>query len=83
MELRVADPSAGCRPGCAGSPCAAWSGILAGRGLLREPGLTAQALYWRVLGKKVRARGFLGRGPAPSARDRLRGVARANTLRRA
>ncbi|MCJ2086073.1 glycosyltransferase family 2 protein [Methylobacterium sp. E-005] len=61
-ELRVADPSGRvparlrrialrrlARP------------ILAGRGLLREPGLTAQALYWRVLGKKVRARGFLGR----------------------
>ncbi|WP_267425030.1 glycosyltransferase family 2 protein [Methylobacterium sp. GC_Met_2] len=62
VELRVADPSGRvparlrrialrrlARP------------ILAGRGLLREPGLTAQALYWRVLGKKVRARGFLGR----------------------
>ncbi|MCJ2138122.1 glycosyltransferase family 2 protein [Methylobacterium sp. J-026] len=35
--------------------------ILALRGLLREPGLTVQALTWRVLGKKVRARGFLGR----------------------
>lgn len=35
--------------------------ILAARGLLRDPGLTAQALAWRILGKKVRARGFLGR----------------------
>ncbi|MDP4005192.1 glycosyltransferase family 2 protein [Methylobacterium sp. NEAU K] len=31
------------------------------RAFLREPGLTLQALSWRGLGKKVRARGFLGR----------------------
>ncbi|MCJ2072878.1 glycosyltransferase family 2 protein [Methylobacterium sp. J-030] len=61
-ELRVADPS-GRAPArlrrIALRPLA--RPVLAGRGLLREPGLTVQALYWRVLGKKVRARGFLGR----------------------
>ncbi len=35
--------------------------VLAARGLLRDPGLTVQAFTWRILGKKVRARGFLGR----------------------
>ncbi len=36
------------------------AGILARAGL-RQPGLTAQALYWRVLGLKVRARGLIAR----------------------
>ncbi|MDP4024033.1 glycosyltransferase family 2 protein [Methylobacterium sp. NEAU 140] len=34
---------------------------LALRALLREPGIALTALYWRALGKRVRARGFLDR----------------------
>ncbi|MBB2962405.1 glycosyltransferase family 2 protein [Methylobacterium sp. R2-1] len=38
-------------------------GIVARAGL-RQPGLTAQAVYWRVLGLKVRARGMVARSLA-------------------
>ncbi|MCJ2060944.1 glycosyltransferase family 2 protein [Methylobacterium sp. J-048] len=38
--------------------------VLVPRALLREPALTLQALVWRILGKKVRARGLLGRALA-------------------
>jgi hypothetical protein len=62
VELRVADP-AGRVPARLRriSVRRLARPVLALRGLMREPGLTAQALTWRVLGKKVRARGFLGR----------------------
>ena len=38
--------------------------FLVPRALPREPALALQALYWRILGKKVRARGLLGRALA-------------------
>ena len=41
-------------------------GIVARAGL-RQPGLTAQAVYWRVLGLKVRARGMIARALAHRA----------------
>ncbi|HEX8416827.1 MAG TPA: glycosyltransferase family 2 protein, partial [Methylobacterium sp.] len=34
---------------------------LVGRALLRQPALTVRAVYWRILGRKVRGRGFLAR----------------------
>ncbi|AYO82234.1 glycosyltransferase family 2 protein [Methylobacterium brachiatum] len=57
--------------------------VLVPRALLREPALALQALYWRILGKKVRARGFLGRALAHRRVTGYEAWIRAHGYRRA
>jgi GT2 family glycosyltransferase len=57
---------------------------LVGRALLRQPALTARAVYWRSLGLKVRARGLLARALAHRAETSYPAwIARFDTLREA